>query len=111
MWVPSAVIEWFGIAKDTVDSLREDLAATRAERDALKFQLISVQTNFEWLRVKVNALELERAQLIKRAYNIDVPVPEIARTQNAVRPEITPDIFNDIGDDAAKQLGLPIYSN
>lgn len=110
MWVPGAVVEWFHISKQAVDSLREELSGVRAERDSLKLQLASSQNHFDWLRVRVNALEVERAQLIEKAYGIKIPVPEIVRPSKSPL-ELNTDIFNDMGDDAAKTLGLPVYSN
>lgn len=109
MWVPSAVVDWFHISKQAVDSLREELAGVRAERDSLKLQLASSQNHFDWLRVRVNALEVERAQLIEKAYGIKIPVPEIVRPAKSPL-ELNTDIFNDMGDDAAKTLGLPTYN-
>ena len=98
----------FQISKESVESLREDLAATRAERDSLKLQLSVSQNHFDWLKMRVNALEIERAQLIHRAYGIQTPVPEIVRTR-ADGPDLNPDIFNDVGEDMAKKLGFPKY--
>lgn len=108
MWVPTKTFELFHISKDTVNSLREDLAAVRAERDGLKSQLATTQANFEWVRIRVNALELERAQLLEKAYGVKVPVPEIVRSHGT--PLALPSsLFEDMGDTTAKELGLPIY--
>ena len=110
MWVPHAVIDWFHISKETVDALREDLAAVRAERDSIKLQLATSTNHFDWLRIRINTLEVERAQLIEKAYGIKIPVPEIVRPN--VNPlELNADLFNDIGDNAAKTLGMPVYGN
>src|SRR5258708_7155729 len=80
MWLPGKAFDLFKISRDTVDHQREELATVRSERDGLKAQLAVTQANFEWLRVRINSLEAERAQLIKKAYGIDVPVPEVVRT-------------------------------
>jgi predicted nuclease with TOPRIM domain len=110
MWLSSQLVGMFQISKETVESLREELAAARTERDVLKLQLSVSQNHFEWLRMRVNSLEVERAQLIKKAYGIDTPIPEIIRAaHNPI--ELNPDIFNDVGEDMAKKLGLPVYSN
>ena len=113
MWVPKGVIDWFHISKESVDSLRTELAAVRAERDSLKTQLAVTQTNFDWLRMKINQLEFERTGLIERAYDIKLPAPEIVR-QPAVDPTFDPRMFtgfDDVGESVAKKLGLPIYEN
>ena len=110
MWVPSRTFELFHISKDTVDSLREDLAAVRAERDGLKSQLATTQANFEWIRVRLNALEFERAQLLEKAYGVKVPVPEIVRSHGTPLG-LPANLFEDMGEPAAKELGLPSYGN
>lgn len=110
MWVPSKTFELFHISKDTVDQLRKDLAAAVVERDTLRAQLGVSQNQFSWLSLRVNALEVERAQLLEKAYGVKTVVPEIVRTPS--KPiDMHPDIFNDVGEDMAKQLGLPTYSN
>ena|SRR5437867_1134482 len=111
MWVPSKVVDWFYISKQTVETLREDLAATRAERDSLKLQLASSQNHFDWLRIRVNALEVERAQLFEKAYGLKVPVPEIVRQTSPTQDALTQFSFDDMGDKMAKSLGLPTYDN
>lgn len=111
MWVPAAVVDWFQISKEAVDALREELAATRVERDILKHQLTVTQTQFDWLRLRVNALEHERAQLVKTVYNINSPVPEIVRTPSDVEQAMNSFSFEDVGEDLAKRLGLPVYNS
>ena len=110
MWIPSKVFDLFRISKESVEDLREDLAAVRAERDLLRVQLATSQNHFDWLRTRINVLEAERAQLIEKAYGIKVPVPEIVRTPTSPM-ELNSDIFTDMGDENAKALGLPFYSN
>lgn len=110
MWVPKEVADWFKISKDSVDALREELAACKAERDSLKLNLSIAQNNLEWIRKQINGLQYERTQLLEKAYGIVVPVPEIARVNKApaVKDEFS---FDDIGDDLAKKLGLPVYDD
>lgn len=121
MFVPREVITWFTalrqdadsnaeVAKQALSNLSEELAAVRADRDALKLQLSTAQNHFDWLRVRVNVLEVERAQLVEKAYGIRVPVPEVVRTP-VVGPDFNSDIFSDIGDTVAKQFGLPTYDS
>jgi len=113
MWLPGKAFDLFKISRDTVDHQREELVTVRSERDGLKAQLAVTQANFEWLRVRINSLEAERAQLIKKAYGIDVPVPEVVRTpriQDSDLIGLTSALFEDIGDDNAKKLGLPAFN-
>jgi hypothetical protein len=112
MWISEKVVDWFHISKESVDSLREELSACRAERDALRLQAATDRITADWLRTRVNALEMERAALIERAYQIKLPaVPQLARlgsTPVATHdPEPDPFSFDDIGNDLAKKWGLP----
>lgn len=113
MIVSKSALELFHISQDTITAQREELAAIRVERDSLKSQLATAKANFDWLAQRVNGLEIERAQLIRKAYGIDVPVPEIVRTaqqlpSNAVL-KLDTSLFEDMGDQAAKEQGFPVY--
>jgi len=108
MWVPKAVFELFQISKNAVDDQRAELSKLHAENILLRTQLTTTQANFEWIRVRVNQLEVERAQLVEKAYGIKTPVPEISRTPIA-QLELGSDIFEDVGEKMAKQLGFPTY--
>jgi hypothetical protein len=56
-------------------------------------------------------VSLERAQLLKRYLNIDVPVASFDQHQaDYVDPNETPD-FNDIGDKRAAELGIGWTAN
>jgi chromosome segregation ATPase len=110
MWLPDKSFDLFRISKDTVDFMREELASLKAERDGLKTQLANTQANFEWLRVKVNSLEMERASLLEKVYGMKIPVPEIAR-QPVVPQGFNSDLFEDVGEKMAKELGFPTYSS
>jgi len=99
----------FQISHETVTALREELAIVRAARQSLETQLVTTQANFEWIRLRVNALEIERAQLLQKAYGIHTAVPEIVRTSKDT--SIDNFSFDDMGDEMAKTLGLPVYSS
>lgn len=121
MWVPSKVVEWFtsmkavaevnaAVSVEAINHYREEVSALRAERDTLRGQLAITQTNFDWLRMRVNTLEVEKAGLIEKAYGIKIPAPELIRTP-AKDPTIEDFSFDDMGEDLAKKLGLPVYEN
>ena len=109
MWVPASLLELFHIGKSTVDGLREELSAVRAERDSLKLQNAVSQNHFDWLRVKTNQLEFERAQLLEKAYGIKTPIPEIVRAPQFPIDFNPASMFEDVGEKAARELGLPVY--
>lgn len=109
MWIPARLLDWLHVSKDTVSALREDLASVRTERDSLKQQVLVAQNNFDWVKQRVFQLEVERGQLLERAYGIKTVVPEVVR-KSAVEPlRIDANLFEDVGEDVARELGLPAY--
>lgn len=108
MWVPSKIIEWFGLNAEIVRDMQAELAVARAERDALRVQLGVAQNSFEWIRVRVNQLEAERNGLLEKAYGIKLPAPEILRTSNIDMNQQHLS-FEDVGNEWAKKLGYPLY--
>lgn len=110
MWLSSKIFSILEVAKSSVDNLYCELAAVRAERDVLKTELISSKNNFDWLRLRVNVLEVERAQLLEKAYGIKTIVPELVRP-STVSLDMNTALFEDMGDDKAREQGLPVYGN
>lgn len=108
MWLPDKAFQLFQISRESFDSLQKEVSSLKAERDALKSELTTTKANFDWLRIRCNTLEVERAQLIGKAYGVQVPAPEIVR-QPAMLPELGSNIFEDVGEKAAKDLGFPSY--
>jgi len=123
MWISKEVVGWFTsmrnvaetnamVSIEAIQQYREQLAAVIAERDALKAQILTAQNNAEWLRMRVNALEMERAKLMEKAYNIQLPVPELARAITTTLPfDARAFSFDDVGDQRARELGLPVYDD
>ena len=111
MFVSDKVVGLFQIAKDTVDELRLELGTVKAERDLLKTQLTVSQTNFDWLRVKVNQLEFENKALLQKAHGIQVPVPEITRQSMNGQDLNRVASMEDMGDTMARSFGLPAYDD
>lgn len=112
MWLPKSLFDLFSISRAHVEDLKVENSTLKIEVNLLKADLASSRANGEWLRVKVNALELERASLLEKVYGLRVPVPEIARTlppHDPSLPSLNLDIFNDLGDEVSKRLGLPVY--
>ncbi len=89
----------------------------------------ALQVNLDWMRLRINQLEMERAELYKRVTSIRLPVPEIqsnipvaqsSRSGNALMPPITREeleaqmkrnlnempSFEDPGDEKAEKMGI-----
>ena len=109
MWLSKDVVGFFQISHEHVRELQVNLAKAQAENEALRHENATLKTHFDWLRTKVNALELERAGLMEKAYNIRLPVPEIARQHQPIDPNEFS--FEDLGDEMAKKLGLPVFEH
>lgn len=118
MWISNQVATWVSdlkksadiqadIAKQALSDLREELAAIRAERDALKAELTAARINGDWLRLQFNQIQAENKALLERAYGIRVPVPElVSKTEKSFNLQ---DLFGDVGDEEASRIGLPVY--
>ena len=110
MFVPTKIVEYFGINIELVRNLQSELAVARAERYLLRNELLSTKINADWFRIKVNDLEAQNKALLNKAYNINVPVPEIIRDMQMTQTlpnQFSP--FDDMGDEMAAKLGLPMY--
>lgn len=137
--------------KALIESQRE-LSAANAKIVILERELAIQRANFDWLAAHVNELKAERAILLDRVLEVQVPVMSIAREPVQVEvpraePRLTPealadkvafmpppqgergtifrprtadeptsaqmaeaiaagDLFNDVGDDRAREMGL-----
>lgn len=81
MWLSEKLRNLLELNVDVTRQLREDLAAVRAERDALKVSAAVAQNNFEWARNRLNTLEMEKAALMAKAFDVRIPVPELVRSE------------------------------
>lgn len=105
MWIPAKLLDFLAFSK-------EDLIAIRTERDILKDKLTSANILSDWLRMRVNCLEMERVALLEKAYGVKLPAPEIARTPVLGQPHHPEEFsfegipFTDEGDKLAAKYGL-----
>ena len=90
MFIPKKVVEWFTelkedsrtqaeIANTALGHLREELTRLHADVQAKSQQVLALKTqaatdhaNFDWMKLKVNQLEYERASLLKKFVDLDV---------------------------------------
>ncbi len=105
------------IAKPEYARLRD----AAAEATLLKTQAAATQATLDWLRVRVNQLEQERAALVAKVLQVSVQVPvlesvrpshplesradPVPPTKDAILARIE-SMFDDVGDDVARQLGI-----
>jgi S-adenosylmethionine synthetase len=103
------------IDRKTYDALRLDYAKANEEARVLDAQNIALRTTLDWLMLRMTFLEKERAVMIQHYMGITLEVPEVspARSKAAQVPlDIPamlghpPGMFSDIGDEAARKLGL-----
>ena len=115
MWISSRFLDYFRISEQSFADLKEQNAALRAERDALKSENSLLRVSGDWLRSKVNQLELERAALLHTAHGISVPVPQLEKVNappaGFARGAEALDFsgFDDMGDKVAQELGIPLH--
>lgn len=112
MWMSKTLVGILEVAKDSVDETKAQLAVVKAERDILKDQLRAAQINSDFFRMQINSLQMERTELLRKAHGIIVPTPQI-QTRMQIDPALDPNNFSfeDLGDEVAGKLGLPVYED
>lgn len=108
-----SLIEAFQLQEHTlnrlIDDLKREAAILRSGNAELKRQLTVAQNNFEWARVRLNAVEQERALLIERVLAVRFPVPVFTREVGpAEMPQAEQAKAEDDTSSLLKGLGLPL---
>jgi hypothetical protein len=99
MWISKSLLDLFSIGRETVDTLRTENTTLRASNQLLERELVSAKIMSDWLRLKVNQLEVERVHLLAKAYpNLSLPAPELARTTQVSKGFDLQALFEDQGD-------------
>lgn len=113
MFISTRFLDLFKVTQSVVDTMREELATTKIERDLLKTELITARISSDWMRAQINTLQMERATLMEKIYGVRVPVPQLVRTSvlDPQLPKIEDTSFDDMGDEMAKRFGLPLYGD
>jgi hypothetical protein len=93
------------LSRKTYEYLRDDLRTAQARAAAFEITNTQLRTHLEWLQVRLTQLEYERAQLLKKYMNLDIPTPTFEPPSDTPDPNQTMD-FNDMGDEAASALGV-----
>lgn len=94
---------------------RERCARAEGQLDLAHEQLAIAQNNFEWARVRLNQVEAERATFLSALLHLPIAPPAIEREEPPQPATATPGVglpislgfdFEDVGDDAARRMGL-----
>lgn len=95
------------------EKMTQALYHALGENAALKAQVAAMQTTMDWMRVRVNSLEHERAQLLFNYMGVKVaaPVIEAAPATKSADQSLAEILhraahFEDIGDEQAAKLGI-----
>ena len=86
--------------------LLTDLAVERAKRASAEASVTVLVTQMDFLRLRVNQLEAERAMLLQSVTKLPMPVPQLVMTTPREAPQPIRDFFTDLGDEAAKAMGI-----
>lgn len=107
MWISRKTYETYG---KQVSEITHERIAAQVRAATLVEQNKVLQTNLDWLRVRVNQLEHERAQLLWNYLGVKVQIPEIQRVSPTADTPPHPlselPSFNDVGEAEAKRLGI-----
>lgn len=96
------------VDKKTYFELRDCLAKATQEAHTLAVQNQSLTTTMDWMRMMVNKLEQERAQMLLLYTGVKISVPTIHSSQETdiqtMMAGKSP--FEDVGDEVAAKLGV-----
>ena len=95
------------IKSKTIDLLNEERIRAQERVAILDRMNQALLVNLDWLRVRVNQLEHERAQLLFNYTGVRVAVPEIKKVEEQPAHPLNELLsFADVGDAEAKRLGI-----
>lgn len=101
MWVSKLVFDWLKIERMEFVKLREECAALARGSVRLESENIRLRADLDWFKLRLNAIEKERQQLIQAAIGVKIPIPEFTPVMEdpAKAMNQMPD-FGLIGNDA-----------
>ena len=104
MWISTKIF-------DLLSSNRDEVVKLRTERDSYRDELSRANILNDFFRLQINSLQMERQQLLDKAYGVKVPAPQIEKAPLPGEPNSIDEFsFDDVGDEVAKKLGLPVYN-
>jgi hypothetical protein len=93
------------IPRHVYDALTERATKAEAVESHLKHENASLNAHIGWMQVRLTELSMERAMMLKRYLNIDVPVPSFEPAEKPADFNATVG-FDDMGDEEAARLGI-----
>jgi hypothetical protein len=100
------------IKRELFERLLTEKAQAEAKASTLAHRIIAQDATVDWLKVQFTKSEYERAQLLQNYMGIKIPVVEFSKTE-PVEEKLTVEKvlaatidFGDVGDEAAKAMGL-----
>lgn len=95
------------ISRATFDALNTERLTATAEARTLAAQNDKLTITMDWMRMRLEQVERERAHLLKTYMGVAATVPEFVKPEPSQEDVIGgANVFNDIGDDQAKALGV-----
>jgi len=100
------------IDRKIYEDMKTEMAVALAQAATLDKQNGMLQTHLDWLRLRVNQLEQERAQLYFRVADIKISTPVIEQVAPmSKQPRVGSPFhempsFEDMGDDEAREQGV-----
>lgn len=100
------------IDRKRYDMLLTEAAELRGENRTLRDQNKVLQVNLDHARLQGTQMAKERAQLLFQYTGVKIPVPEfLPQVEMPANQVINMDMFNDVGDEQARMMGLAWDSN
>ena len=98
------------ISRKHYDDLRLEWAKNHEEARVLAQQNTAMQTTLDWMRVQLNQAQAERSHFMHLYSGVKMPAPEIERA-SASHERVSDALnglpnFEDVGDEAARALGI-----
>lgn len=103
------------IKRDQYDALLQHAFArtsvelqTAAVEKELRARIAATDVTLDWLRIRCTQLEKERAKMIETYTGVKIDVPVLERAPEQTTPEILNEaaMFDDVGDEISKKLGI-----
>ncbi len=125
MWITAKALELIDSWRSTAMSLSNELHKVKAEHTQTITENIRLRADLDWFKLRLNAVEKERAQLIQAAIGVKVSIPEFVPVMDSpadafnqhTMPDLSliggdaPDSFNPAQEIGPDYSALPLRTN